>query len=241
MPQSVACAVAVLYLRLSHETFVSDSLEGQEADCIRRARELAGPDAKIVIFREVVSASKAKVRRREFDAMAEYIKENRPAFLIAWKWDRVSRQGIRQLADVVELVEDTGVRFVSLKDNLDSANPGWVTLASFLAEQAKEEAKNIQLRVSALRDRHKGRWVKERPFGFILNEDRHLEPHPTGAPARKRSQRLRPGSTGGRTRTVQGATQGRQTPGSGPGATANHSTTDRAPVRSRRSQVCTPG
>jgi site-specific DNA recombinase len=163
----------------SHETFVSDSLEGQEADCIRWAKELAGPDVEIVIFREVVSASKAKVRRREFDAMAAYVKEHRPASLIAWKWARVSRQGIRQLADVVELVEDTGVRFVSLKDNLDSANPGWVTLASFLAEQAKEEAKNIQLRVAArqLRDRHKGRWLKERPFGFIVNEDRHLEPH----------------------------------------------------------------
>ncbi|MFG3498647.1 recombinase family protein [Streptomyces sp. NPDC047928] len=174
MSKSVACAVAVLYLRLSHESFASDSLEGQEADCIRRAQELAGPDVKIVIFREVVSASKAKVRRREFDAMAEYVKEHRPAFLIAWKWDRVSRQGIRQLA---------GVRFVSLKDNLDSANPGWVTLASFLAEQAKEEAKNIQLRVAArqLRDRHKGRWVKERPFGFLVNEDRQLEPHPMEA------------------------------------------------------------
>ncbi|GGZ50852.1 hypothetical protein GCM10010371_08170 [Streptomyces subrutilus] len=29
------------------------------------------------------------------------------------------------LTDVVELVEDTGVRFVSPKDKLDSANPGW--------------------------------------------------------------------------------------------------------------------
>ncbi len=183
MPQSVAVAVAVLYLRLSHETFASDSLEGQEADCIRRARELAGPDVEIVIFREVVSASKAKVRRREFDAMAAYVKEHRPAFLIAWKWDRVSRQGIRQLGDVMGLVEDFGVRFVSLKDNLDSANPGWELLASFLAVQAKEEARNIQLRVSArqLRDRDKGRWVKERPFGFIVTEARQLEPHPTEA------------------------------------------------------------
>ncbi|MEO3978369.1 recombinase family protein [Streptomyces sp. CAU 1734] len=174
----------MLYLRLSHETYVSDSLEGQEADCVRKARELVGPDVEIKVFREVVSASKAKVRRPEFDAMAVYVREHRPTLLIAWKWDRVSRQGIRQLADVVELVEDTGVRFVSLKDNLDSANPGWVTLASFLAEQAKEEAKNIQLRVAArqFRDREKGRWVKERPFGFVVNADRHLEPHPTDGP-----------------------------------------------------------
>lgn len=181
MPSAEAQTTAVIYLRLSHETFVSDSLEGQEEDCRRRAKELGATEVKI--FKEVVSASKAKVRRPEFDAMAEYVKEHRPAFLVAWKWDRVSRQGIRQLADVVELVEDTGVRFVSLKDNLDSANPGWVTLASFLAEQAKEEAKNIQIRVSArqLRDREKGRWIKERPFGFVVNNDRRLEPHPVEA------------------------------------------------------------
>ncbi|MGV4929145.1 recombinase family protein [Streptomyces sp. BHT-5-2] len=162
---------------------MSDSLEGQEADCVQRARDLAGPDAEIKVFREVVSASKAKVRRKQFDAMTAYVQEQRPAFLIAWKIDRVTRQGIRQLADIVELVEDTGVRFISLKDNLDSANPGWVTLASFLAEQAKEEAKNIQLRVSSrqLRDREKGRWTKERPFGYVVNRDRRLEPHPTEA------------------------------------------------------------
>ncbi|MFE7805076.1 recombinase family protein [Streptomyces sp. NPDC057430] len=84
----------------------------------------------------------------------------------------MSRQGVRQLADVVELVEDTGVRFVSLKDNLDSANPGRVSLASFLAEQAKEEAKNIQLRVAArqLLDRRRGRcdlecWTRHRRIG----------------------------------------------------------------------------
>lgn len=112
--------------------------------------------------------------------MAEYVKAHHPQFLVAWKWGRVSRQGIRQLADVVELVEDTGVRFVSLKDTLDSANPGWVTLASFLAEQAKEEAKNIEIRVSArqLRDREKGRWMKERPFGFTINSDRHQTESP---------------------------------------------------------------
>lgn len=181
MPSTLAHAVAVVYLRLSHETFVSDSLEGQEADCVRKAKELGATE--VVIFREVITASKAKVRRPEFDAMAEHVKAHHPQFLIAWKWDRVSRQGIRQLADVVELVEDTGVRFVSLKDNLDSANPGWATLASFLAEQAKEEAKNIQIRVSSrqLRDREKGRWIKERPFGFVVNSDRCLEPHPVEA------------------------------------------------------------
>ncbi|MFJ9616878.1 recombinase family protein [Streptomyces noursei] len=183
MPHIDTHPVVVLYLRLSHDSHVSDSLEGQEADCVQRARELAGPDAEIKIFREVVSASKAKVRRKQFDAMTAFVQEERPAFLIAWKIDRVTRQGIRQLADIVDLVEDTGVRFISLKDNLDSANPGWVTLASFLAEQAKEEAKNIQLRVSSrqCRDREKGRWTKERPFGYVVNRDRRLEPHPTEA------------------------------------------------------------
>ncbi|MFE7098450.1 recombinase family protein [Streptomyces erythrochromogenes] len=84
MPSTLAHAVAVIYLRLSHETFVSDSLEGQEADCVRKAEVLGATE--VVIFREVITASKAKV---------------------------------------------------------DSANPGWVTLASFLAEQAKEEAKKL--------------------------------------------------------------------------------------------------
>ncbi|MEV3856049.1 recombinase family protein [Streptomyces sp. NPDC050095] len=182
VPSCVTPVVAVLYLRLSYDTFVSDSLEGQEDDCIERARQLGA--TTVVIFREVVTASKVKVRRKEFDAMRAYVLDHKPAFLIAWKIDRVTRQGIRQLADIVELVEDTGVRFVSLKDNLDSANPGWVTLAAFLAEQAKEEAKNIQLRVASrqARDRKKGRWTKERPFGFVVTKDRQLKEHPIEGP-----------------------------------------------------------
>lgn len=43
---------AVLHLRPSRDTEVSDSLDGQEADCRRRAAEL-GAD-RVVVFREVV-------------------------------------------------------------------------------------------------------------------------------------------------------------------------------------------
>ena len=89
---------AVLYLRLSRDSETSDSLEGQEADCRRRAAELGATD--VVVFKETVSGYRS-VKRRAFDAMTSYVRERRPAFLIAWKFDRFSRQGIRQVAEHV--------------------------------------------------------------------------------------------------------------------------------------------
>lgn len=172
---------AVLYLRLSKDSTASDSLEGQEADCRRRAAELGATD--VVIFRETVSGYRRNVKRKAFDAMKKYVREHRPALLIAWKFDRFSRQGIQDVAAASTLVNETGVRFLCLQDNLDSANDEWEMMAAFAARQANGESRNTSIRVAArqARDRAKGRWTKERPFGYLVTKDRKLMPHPVEA------------------------------------------------------------
>lgn len=171
---------AVLYLRLSRDSEKSDSLEGQEADCRRRATELGATD--VVVFKETVSGYRS-VKRKAFDAMTSYVRERRPAFLIAWKFDRFSRQGIRQVADVSRLVEDTGVRFICLRDHLDSHSPEWELMAAFAAHQARGESRNTSLRVAArkARDRKRGQWKAMAPYGYAKTEDFRLVQRPEQA------------------------------------------------------------
>ena len=168
---------AVLYLRLSQETDVSDGLDRQDRDCRERAKQLGA--SEVIVFRETASGYKRTAKRKAFDAMTAYVREHCPEFLIAWKFDRYSRKGIRDVAAVSELVEETGVRFICLKDNLDSANAEWELLAAFAAHQARGESRNTALRVASrkAKERREGKWTAQTPFGYVKTRELRLVQH----------------------------------------------------------------
>ncbi|UOE18233.1 recombinase family protein [Thermobifida halotolerans] len=156
---------------------MSDGLDRQDRDCRERAKQLGATD--VVVFRETVSGYKRTAKRKAFDAMTSYVREHRPEFLIAWKFDRYSRKGIRDVAAVSELVEETGVRFICLKDNLDSANAEWELLAAFAAHQARGESRNTALRMTSrkAKERREGKWTAQTPYGYVKTRDMRLIQH----------------------------------------------------------------
>src|SRR4051794_20873542 len=108
---------AVLYLRISESDEASTSLVRQEADLrARAARE--GWTVVDVLSDDGISggSSRAKAHRA-----LEMLRGGDADVLAVWKADRWSRQGVRAVADLDDvLAQRPDARFIADQDGLDS-------------------------------------------------------------------------------------------------------------------------
>jgi DNA invertase Pin-like site-specific DNA recombinase len=169
---------AVLYLRISDLTDTSSSITRQEKEGRQKADAL-GAEVTRVFKDEDKSGYHVHVERPGFDDALDEMRERRADLLVVYKVDRATRQGIPQASDIIRIVYETGCRFVSVADGIDSANIGWELQLSFAAHQAHSESKNTATRVGNLRhyERDEGRWMGHRPYGFRVTPERKLEAH----------------------------------------------------------------
>ncbi|WP_328560994.1 recombinase family protein [Streptomyces coelicoflavus] len=111
------------------------------------------------VWFELRSASKAHVRRDEFEKATAAILDGISMTLYVWKTDRLSRRGMGQVGLLLDEFEARRARLVSVTEGLDSSRGGRMTFL-FLSERAREEVRDLSLRTKTGGDAHKaeGRW-----------------------------------------------------------------------------------
>ncbi len=143
---------AALYLRVSTPDQKSDLQEDElRGYAVRAGLEVIGEyfDAT-VSGRPQLNALMARVRNREVDCV------------LVWKFDRFARS-TQHLLKVLEEFDHLGVRFVSMRDQIDTASPMGRAMFTIVSAMAELESSLISERVTAgmkaaaARGRHLGR------------------------------------------------------------------------------------
>ncbi|MFK0293604.1 recombinase family protein [Streptomyces sp. NPDC090442] len=165
----------ILYCRISDLTDTSTSIPRQEKAGRAKTEDLDGEVVK-VFTDEDKSGYHAYVERPDWDAALDMLRDRLADVLIVFKVDRATRQGIPQASEIIRVVYETGCRFISIADGIDSNNEGWEIQLTLAAHQAHKESKNTSIRVTDLRadERDEGRWMGSRPYGFLATPERKL-------------------------------------------------------------------
>lgn len=169
-----------LYLRISVSKDESDSLERQERDL----RRLALDEGYRVVATHVDDGlSGALSDRPAFRAWLDDAAEGRAGALLAWRFDRISREGLPAVAKLLDVLKVSGARMLTYGDRMDSDSHAFRITAAVLSEVAYAERETLRTRVLSRQanDRRKGLWTRERPFGYTV-EGYQLVQHPAEAP-----------------------------------------------------------
>ena len=100
--------------------------------------------------------------------------------LLVWKLDRLSRQGIGAMGPILDRLEGTGRRIVSVMDGVDTSQPQGRIMVALLSEMARSESANTSVRIKSSFEqaRREGRWTYGLPpWGFLL-ENGKIRPDP---------------------------------------------------------------
>jgi DNA invertase Pin-like site-specific DNA recombinase len=165
---------ASILTRISVDADSSDSVERQERELRALAEHLG---AVVGAIHADVGVSGVAKARPALDAWLADALDGRADLLLAWDWSRISRTGLRSVARVLDVLETSGARLVTLRDNLDSATPAFNIITAVMAETAKSEREAIASRVRSRQaaDRAKGRWTKPRPFGYEVRDGKLVQ------------------------------------------------------------------
>lgn len=189
----------VIYTRVSTDEQAKQgtSLEAQEAGC-RALAAAYGYHVSEVLVDDGYSAAVLKRKgRRALDAflkrpaakrLLDLIERGAIAGLIIWKLGRLVRN-TRQLLEVVELMGEHDVAFVSVNDRIDTSTATGRMILTFISAVDQLESEQTSERVIAVLDylRSKGRWAGGTVPGGLMVEvrngkERYLVPDPRWGP-----------------------------------------------------------
>ena len=108
---------AAIYTRLSNADENSTSTQRQETEC----REYASRhDLEVVeVFVDEGISGYKDVERPAFDEAVDNLARGEFDVLIAWKLDRLSRRGMGQVGAILDKLENTGRKIVTVVDGVD--------------------------------------------------------------------------------------------------------------------------
>ena len=135
---------AAVYCRISKDD------EGQAAGVKRQerdGRQLAtskGWTVADVLVDNDMSAYNGRVRPG-YDRLLAGLADGTFDAVVAWKYDRLSRTGVRGLAPLLDALDDRPL--VCVHDSIDTSTPMGEGIAAMLASMAKQESANIGTRV----------------------------------------------------------------------------------------------
>lgn len=194
---------AVFYLRLSSTDDASTSIVRQAED-LRALAAREGWEVVRELADDGISGRKARANAAEALRM---LREGEADVLACYALDRWSRQGLRAVADLIDVLDARpGTRFRTLRDGIDSTSPAWRLTASVLSEVARIEAENTSARNRSSRAHlpRVGRFGGGvAPFGYRSEAGpggvgRVLVPNPHEAPiVRELAERLLSGASVG--------------------------------------------
>lgn len=180
--------LAEAYIRRSKKKDTLTTLRQHLREIVRAARA-EGIKLRHVWF-EQRSASKAHVRREEFENATGAILGGLSKTLYVWRTDRLSRRGMGAVDRLIDDFSPRGARIVVTSEGLDSSLPGMRLIFGILADRAREEAKSISDRTKIGGDANKleGRWPGGvTPFGLWCPKGSgKLEHHPKEYPTARR-------------------------------------------------------
>ncbi|WP_319144894.1 recombinase family protein [Streptomyces sp. WI03-4A] len=122
------------------------------------------------VWFEQLSASKTYVRRPQFEHATEAVFGGLSKTLAFWKTDRFDRRGMGAVGRMLDEFDRRRAGLVSTTEGLDSRRPGARIVFAILSERAREEAKDITLRVNTGLAAHRlegRRGTGLPPFGLI--------------------------------------------------------------------------
>jgi DNA invertase Pin-like site-specific DNA recombinase len=169
---------AAIYTRLSEANDESTSTLRQERDARAHAAAL-GLEVVRVFTDDGISGYK-DVHRPAFEEATAALAAGEFSTLLVWKLDRLSRRGMGAVGNLLDRLEGTGGRIVSVLDGVDTSQTQGRMLVALLSEMARGESSNISTRVRSAFEEHRrrGEWVHGRaPWGFVL-EAKRLHPDP---------------------------------------------------------------
>lgn len=161
-------ATAAVYTRLSKDREGQTSTARQESE----AKEWAARNGLEVVetYSDAgLSGFRPDVVRPGFEEALAALEAGKFGTLVVWKLDRLTRRGMGKVGEVLDRLEATGGRIVSVMDGVDSSTSSGRLIIAVLSELARAESENMSTRTrSALRARKAaGRWMGGRPpYGF---------------------------------------------------------------------------
>ena len=111
-----------IYSRKSKATLKGDSIGNQIEMGLKYVRERYSDasEADIDVYEDDGFSGK-NTKRPDFTKMMEKVKKGEYAFLIVYRLDRISRS-VGDFADILEILERTNTKFVSLSENFDTSS-----------------------------------------------------------------------------------------------------------------------
>lgn len=188
---------ADLYLRISIDREGKSAIERQEADC-RAWVTGGGLKVRQVHVDRGRSGFQQGVDREGFRNALAAVSSGVVGTLVVWKLDRLSRQGIDDVGDVLDKIRAAGGRLVSVHDNLDTSLAADRQVVGVLAELARSESENLGLRIRSAKAflRTQGRWIGGAPPYGLINRGGHLFVDPAkGAIVREIASRILAGQS----------------------------------------------
>ncbi|WP_079023686.1 recombinase family protein [Streptomyces odonnellii] len=180
--------LADLYLRRSKKRETVDTLK-QHARDLRREMDRQGLVVRKV-WLEQRSASKSHVRREKLEGAMDAVMAGEVKTLAVWKTDRFDRRGMAVIGAALDEFDRRRARLYVLQENLDSSQPGTRIVFAILAERAREEIKDLTLRVTTgkIGARAAGKWPGGRtPYGvYSPKGSGRLEREPAEYPHARR-------------------------------------------------------
>ncbi|MEU1709968.1 recombinase family protein [Streptomyces sp. NPDC005706] len=179
--------LAEMYVRRSKKKDTLSSLREQ----VRRMCAHAASEGKQIrhVWFEQRSASKAYVRREEFESATAAIADNGLSkTLYVFKTSRLSRRGMGQVGLLLDKFEEQAARIYVVAENIDSTRSRMVL--AILSEQAREQAADLGQFVKLGMDAHKadGKWTGGvTPYGLRAVKGKgRLERNPEEYPTARR-------------------------------------------------------
>jgi site-specific DNA recombinase len=164
---------AGIYIRLSVDHDQQTSTERQEADCRALAEAKGFEVAKA--YPDVGVSGYRAVDRPQYDQLLDDVRAGQIDVIVVWKLDRLTRRGIRSIAPLLDLLEETGASLVSVQDSIDTSTAMGEGVLGLLASLAKQESENISTRTRSAKahQAQQGKWGGggRRPFGYRKTDD----------------------------------------------------------------------
>jgi site-specific DNA recombinase len=162
---------AAIYTRLSKDRPEERSRADQEADC--RALCRAKGFEVMAVHTDLESGYRRNARRPGYEALLKDVRQGAVKAVVIWKLDRLTRQGIRQVAPLLEVLEQSGAILLSVHDPIDTSSALGEGTLGLLASVAKQESENISVRSRRAKLHHAqaGRHKDGGPRAFGLTGD----------------------------------------------------------------------
>jgi site-specific DNA recombinase len=162
---------AGIYTRLSRDRAGETSTERQEKDC-RALCKLRGAQV-VSLETDLLSGYRRDVKRPGYERFLAGIRAHTFDLAVIWKLDRLTRQGVREVARLLDALEVGGVQLVSVQDSIDTSTAMGEGILAMLASIAKQESENISTRVRSAKEYGASRGHVSggghRPFGYELD------------------------------------------------------------------------